>query len=160
MRIRKQLLYLFATLLCSISCTEETLDPFSNRILFLTNNDTKNWSTVSIESDDPIEGINCEEDDVLTLTIFDYTLQDPGPSFSKVDGLVRCDYTLPYVVNSGSWRLNNAQTRIILTRVFSDGSRINDLVDILELEDRKMVLRFRDETDLKITFTTYTYESL
>lgn len=160
MRIRIQLLYFFTTFLWGVSCTEETLDPFSNRILFLTNNDAKNWTTVSVESDDTIEGINCEEDDILTLTLFDYTLEDPGPSFSKADGLVRCDYTEPYVINSGSWRLNNAQTRIILTRIFSDGSRINDLVDILELEERKMVLRFRDETDLKITFTTYTYESL
>jgi hypothetical protein len=144
-------------LLLTMSC-EESETPYSNVIRLLTNNDSKAWIVTSIESTDDSEGIDCSEDDILSLQLFDPVRQEP--SFTLDEGFVRCSY---YNEDSdvGSWRLNNAQTRIIFT--FGDGAdRANDLYDIIELSERKLVLRNRSESfyDLTVTYRTITYESL
>ncbi len=157
MRLNKYISY--TLLLAAFACSDsESIS--SERIRLLTDNATKKWSVISITREEPIVGIDCEADDILTLKLFDNTLAKPGASFSLSEGLIRCDFEDRYITTTGSWRLNNAQTRLIFTRIYSDGSRTNALVDIIELQERKMVLRYREESDLKITYTTYTYESL
>ncbi|NOS94297.1 MAG: hypothetical protein HOP30_20475 [Cyclobacteriaceae bacterium] len=148
-----------ALLLTAFACSDS--DSISTeRIRLLTDNATKKWTVISVDREEPIAGIDCEADDILTLKLFDNTLAKPGASFSLSEGLIRCDFEDSYITTSGSWRLNNAQTRLIFTRIYSNGLRTNSLVDIIELQERKMVLRYREELDLKITYTTYTYESL
>ena len=143
-------------ILLLMSC-DETVTPYSNVLKLLTNNDTKIWVTVNIESTNETEGINCEEDDILTLTLFNHILKQP--TYLLTDGFIRCDY-YPTEPNKGVWRLNNAQTRIIIT--YGEGfNRANDLYDILELTEKKLVLRNRIESlyDLTVTYRTITYES-
>lgn len=146
-------------LLIALSC-KESVTPFRNGIRLLTNNSTKTWTVTSIEEEDPVTGLNCSADDILTIKLFDDNLQPPGPSYSRSEGFVRCNLLNDYELESGSWRLNNSETRIIFTKIFSDGDRINYLYDILELEERRMVLRYRNEFNMHLSFKTYTYESL
>jgi hypothetical protein len=141
-----------------IGSCEEAETPYSNVIRLLTNNDIKIWVTISIESTEEGEGINCAEDDILTLQLFDAIGQEP--SYLLDEGFIRCSY-YNEEPNTGSWRLNNAQTRIIFT--YGEGSdRANDLYDILELTERRLVLRNRIESfyDLTVTYRTIIYESL
>jgi hypothetical protein len=152
----KSLLVCFSIVLI-MSC-EESVTPYSNVIRLLTNNDSKIWVTTSIESTEEAEGINCAEDDILLLQLFDPVRQEP--TFNLDEGFVRCSY-YNQSSNNGSWRLNNAQTRIILT--YGEGSeRANDLYDIIELTERRLVLRNRSESfyDLTVTYRTIVYESL
>lgn len=144
-------------ILFMMSC-EDSESPYSNVIRLLTNNDSKAWVTMAIESTDEPEGINCIEDDVLELQLFDP--EKEGPSFTFDNGFIRCNYEIEESY-SGIWRLNNAQTRIILT--YGEGAdRTNELYDIIELSERKLVLRNRSESfyDLTVTYRTITYESL
>jgi hypothetical protein len=151
-------LILIGFILMFLPGCEEAESPYSNVIRLLTNNDKKIWVTISIESTEEIEGINCDADDVLTLQLFDPVVQEP--TYLLDEGFVRCAY-YPTDPNAGTWRLNNAQTRIIFT--YGEGSsRSNDLYDILELSERKLVLRNRSESfyDLTVTYRIITYESL
>lgn len=153
----KRLLYISLSFLIFTNC-EESVSPYSNVIRLLTNNDVKIWVTTSIESTEDIVGIDCYEDDILSLQLFDPVRQEP--TFSLDYGFVRCSYYNEESSN-GSWRLNNAQTRIILT--YGEGaSRANDLYDIIELTERRLVVRNRIESfvDLTVTYRTITYESL
>jgi hypothetical protein len=155
--MRLKSIFIVFCILFIMSC-EESESPYSNVIRLLTNNDSKVWVTTAIESTDEPEGINCIEDDILRLQLFDP--EKEGPAFTLDNGFVRCLYDTEESY-SGSWRLNNAQTRIILT--YGEGAdRTNDLYDILELSDRKLVLRNRTESfyDLTVTYRTITYESL
>jgi hypothetical protein len=152
----KSLLIVFSIALM-MSC-EESESPYSNVIRLLTNNDVKIWVTTSVESTEDAEGINCFGDDILSLQLFDPIKQEP--TFRLDEGFVRCSYNDDESSN-GTWRLNNAQTRIILT--YGEGSeRSNDLYDIIELTERRLVLRNRNESfyDLTVTIRTITYESL
>ena len=152
-------IYLISTvLLTGILGCEEDVNPTSDRIFLLTGNSSKTWTTLSIESEDEEQGINCEEDNQITFTLFDE--QEKEPRFTSNDGFIRCDYDYSYQLESGSWRLNNSRTRIILTYGV-DQSRTNDLYDILELTTDKLVLRKRRESynTLVVKTEIITYES-
>ena len=156
----KRIAAVYIALIALIIGCQESVSPYSDNIRLLTSNTKKVWSVVAVESADEAEGINCEEDDILTLELFDEKRNQP--SFSLADGFVKCDFSeSSNVTDEGTWRLNNAQTRIILTSVIGE-LRINNLYDIIELSERKMILRRTEESyhNLTVTTTTITYESL
>ena len=152
--------YLISVILVTgiLAGCEEVVDPATNRIFLLTENSSKTWTTLSIESTEEKEGINCEEDDQITFSLFDDLEKEPR--FVTNDGFIRCDYDDSYLLKAGSWRLNNSKTRIILTYGV-DQFRTNDLYDILELTNDKLVLRKRIESfnTLLVKTQIITYES-
>jgi hypothetical protein len=142
-----------------LSC-EESPSPYPDRIKLLTNNGIKKWTIITSEYPDKPLGVDCGDDDILTLNIFDpaFNEGEGAPTFSFTDGFLRCEEDYEY--SNGSWRMNNNQTRLILTE--GEGEfRYNYLYDIMELSERRMVLRYRSESysDLAVTYYTYTYES-
>ena len=132
--------------------------PYSQNMTLLTGGTKKTWVTVDFQSPMAGEGINCRADDILTLELFNP--QFKLPVFTLEDNVSRCYNTDPFLVSAGGWRLNNQQTRLILSEQ-KNGVKSNDIYDILELTENRMVLRHRNEnfTNLVVFYETITYES-
>ena len=150
-------LLLLITGIILVAC-EPGESPYSQNMTLLTGGTKKTWVTVDYQSPMIGEGINCKADDILVLELFNPQLR--LPVFKLEDNVVRCSSSDPYLVSAGGWRLNNQQTRIIFSEQ-KNGVKSNDIFDIIELTEDRMVLRHRNENfyNLVVFFETITYES-
>ena len=138
-------------MIMSLGCSNDEVEP--SVLTLLTDNETKSWRVIEIETNGILDETNCQRDDIYTFTLFDETTEDRY--FRVEENLISCDDYDSYEKESGSWRINNKGNRLtLIIREDFEGSGNNNetisdffniTVDIVEISESRLVLRQYDE---------------
>lgn len=129
------------------SCNQDEPEP--SRLSLLTNNSTKSWRVIEYIENGESKTLDCPSDDIWTFVLFD-DAQNGQPSYRIEDNFISCESD-DYIRESGIWRINNGQNRIVLS--FSLGGAnsqfiVNESAEILELSEDRLILVFNNEDEL------------
>lgn len=138
-----------------LSCKNE--DPEPSTLTLLTSNDSKSWRVSEYYENGELNNTDCSRDDIWTFKLYDEG-RNGQSSFTIEDNFISCGskYSI-----SGIWRINNLGNRITLTTPIlgnvQAGFNQNEVYEIIELSDSKMIFRLFEEDDYGISIKKAEY---